>query len=178
MPKGGRKKFYGHNAASASQGAALAMAGQLRLILGDLGITQHVTTAPYKGNAQEYWAAYFPAPILINSPRQGAWSLTSYWRYVADPRETDHAILLESSVGLNVSDHPLEGSEDEVCVVRYDLDRTRTPALHLNVLQPGPIQDRAHWSLPSNEIKEWDARLVFTYLVTDAFDDLRKANWP
>jgi hypothetical protein len=73
--------------------------------------------------------------------------------------------LVESSIGLDV-DSPLT-DDIKKSFVRYDVDHRPLAPLsgvspaHLNVLQPGRVEDRVHYPIPlpkGGELDEWPLR--------------------
>ncbi len=179
MAKG--KKYCGYNASTPSHGAALKMGARLRVLLNHRGVRPIIKVALVRDSTQEFWQAYAPVHLPLDYPLQGVWTLSTYWRYVTVPG-SDEALLQESSIGLNVSGHPLDecvGLESEVCLVRYDYDIRDAPAAHLNVLQPAPLRDRAHWRLPmGGRGVEWNPDEVLEYLLGPTVAELRSADWP
>ncbi len=133
-----------------------------------------------KAGSDPFWQTYITKANL-GWDLGGEWFLTTYWRYKNDPAGKA-SILHESSAGLNVESDPFGlcagAGQDRVCVVRYDFDARQTPQLHLNVLQPAPLHDNAHWRLPIDASpNEWDAVRVLAYLLDRAAADLKAAGW-
>lgn len=184
MPKGIKKKYYGFNASSASHARALQMAQQLRELLNKHGVRAPVIgVEQYNRPGEEYWQAHTPSYVYLPSRLSGYWTFSTYWRYRQVPGDDSAAILTESTMGLNVEGHPLDhcvGSEG-LCLIRYDYDIRDAPRAHLNVMQPAPLLDKAHWRLPVSELsdKGWDPEQVLRYLLSEGLqDDLLGARWP
>jgi hypothetical protein len=129
----------------------------------------------------DLWVARLKAPLVLRMKRQGVWTMKTYWRYINDPAGAT-AVLQESSVSLNVVEHPLVGDlgggDEAICLIRYDFDLRDKYAAHLNVMQPPPILDEAHWRLPSKSLGEWDPAELVSYLLSEAVEtDLARAGW-
>lgn len=126
----------------------------------------------------EVWQARFAA-VVDRPSLAGVWTLSGYWRFV-DEVGGPAAIVWDTSVGWNVTDHPLAHSPDPICLVRYDFDRSSPQGLHLNVHQPAPLFDRVHHVLPlGNGDLQWDAAVLLDWLLGEACTrDLSAGGWP
>lgn len=177
----------------AAQQAAEAQARDLaRLLRGHYqGWMARVPVNKHNDNVfGEVWQAKLDPPLNVEvaagtGPLEGAWTLTSYWRYGADPRNPNTAILVESSLGINVGElttvHPLHRPAP-FCVARYDFDLHDDIPHHLNVWQGNALQDRVHWRLPLGDDAPppWEAERVLDWFTSASFaSDLhRRCAWP
>lgn len=114
------------------------------------------------------------APInIVPKPRlPGIWEVQISWTFRRAPGTNETAVW-ESTVGLNVSGVSF-AQDGKICLVRYDVDNGRLgPSLaplgrHLNVHQPAPLVDRAHYAIPG-ESSEWYVPHVLDILLSPHF---------
>lgn len=111
--------------------------------------------------------------VRLHDSFPGHWRLNMSWMLVAIP-PTGELTVQESSIGLYAAQVPaLGGSDEEVCLVRYDTDLTEPgvalPPLgaHINVLQPRGLQDKVHYVLPGYSELDWRLSDVLDFLLSD-----------
>ena len=122
------------------------------------------------------WETAFRGLIAADTLR-GSWELYGYWRFWSDPVTGDVA-LRESSIGLTVSDHQVNGFPEKVCVARYDVElHGSRRGRHLNVYQP-QLGDGVHWVVPTDQFRDWPLEAALSFLVSDALAELTAAGWP
>lgn len=108
-----------------------------------------------------------PLPAL-----PGTWDVHISWTLRRAPRTGD-VVVWQSSVGLNVVGASF-ARKARVCLVRYDVDNGRPgPGLaplgrHLNVHQPAPLDDNAHFAIPGED-DEWRVPQVLDILLSPQF---------
>jgi hypothetical protein len=131
-------------------------------------------------NGVENWEAFSTSPIVLpNRPLPGRWYLPMRWLVSGDPAGLQ-ADVIESSMSLNVEGPLTEGLSTE-CLIRYDVDHRATaptagfsPA-HVNVLQPGKLEDRLHYPAIGLDVPTWDIKSVASFLLSPRFwDELRE----
>ena len=139
------------------------------------------------------WTAHTKVPFVVPFGLYGAWELRLRWRWM--PNRSAGCRLLDASISLNVELPTLrEGMADPLsgaglprgttfCLIRYDYeDHGDRPGRHLNVWQGQPLEDKAHWRLPSPDTlttTPWSAQHVVDYLISAELEaDLRKGAWP
>jgi len=124
--------------------------------------------------AVEYWRAHTPTSIRVEMPGlPGDWSLRMYWLVANDPQSGQAPQLVESAISLNV-ESPFTEPFSTRCLIRYDIDHRAltspthkySPA-HLNVLQPGSLEDHAHYPIVGQPLEEWPVDLVVEFLLSD-----------
>lgn len=83
-------------------------------------------------------------------------------------------LLLESTIGLyGIKVPALGGTEEEVCLVRYDTSLLEAGANleplgpHLNVHQPGSLKDKVHYKIPGLATPEWHVGEILDFLLSD-----------
>lgn len=127
----------------------------------------------------EHWLAFSTTPIVLdNRPLPGRWYLQMKWLVAGDPAGGEPPLIL-SSISLNVEGKLTENMTTD-CLVRYDVDHRATAPttgfspLHLNLLQPGKLEDRMHYPAIGLEIQTWDIPTVLNFLLSTRFwDELR-----
>jgi hypothetical protein len=129
----------------------------------------------------ENWETFSTTPIVLpNRPLPGRWYLRMRWLISGDPAG-EEAQVVESSVSLNVEESPLTDGLSTQCLIRYDVDHRLTSptvefsAAHLNVLQPGKLEDRLHYPAIGLDVPTWDIKAVLSFLVSQRFwNELRE----
>ena len=111
--------------------------------------------------------------VRLDPSFPGRWRLNMSWTMVPIPPSGD-LVVQESSIGLYGAQVPaLGGGGEEVCLVRYDTDLTEPGATlaplgaHINVLQPGRLEDKVHYVLPGHADHEWRLPDVLDFLMSD-----------
>lgn len=154
---------------------AKTRSNEVRRVLHSLGQWIYPSERKIPGDVP-LWESYFRGPLVVPI-LAGAWEVHGYWRYWTDP--VDHGVLLrESSMGLTVSDHVVEGWPTRVCIARYDVElHGSRRGRHLNVYQPF-IEDGVHWIIPVAQHDDWPLAEALRFLVTGAVEELSGAGWP
>jgi hypothetical protein len=151
---------------------------QARKALITLGLTPAIDKRAFvDDDGVENWEAFSTTPIVLpNRPLPGRWYLQMRWLVSGDPAGKE-AQVVESTISLNVTDSSLTEGLSTQCLVRYDIDHRLTaptagfsPA-HLNVLQPGRLEDRLHYPAVGLDIPTWDIRAVLSFLLSQRFWD-------
>lgn len=134
------------------------------------------------GGGYEYWEVRTSNAIVVDLGLDGEWTIAMYWRYRDPPGRANDAILVDSSISLNVR-HDLVASDRFACLVRYDVERLRdleaARGPHVQTFQFDPIFDRVHYvtvGLPPDF--EWDAEDVLEFLTEVLPADLADKGWP
>jgi hypothetical protein len=125
-----------------------------------------------------YWSCFSSDPPLIDVPLglPGRWFLKLSWSFWSDPTDSKQVEMFQSSISLNVESALTDGLGTK-CLVRYDVDRRDTRrtgdfgVAHLNVLQPGAIEDKAHYPLPGATVDEWPLADVLRFFRSDVLRD-------
>jgi hypothetical protein len=123
----------------------------------------------------ENWEAFTTTPIVLpRRPLPGRWYLKMNWLISGDPGGGD-AEVIESTMSLNVEESPLTADLSTQCLVRYDVDHRLTAptvgfsAAHLNVLQPGGLEDRLHYPAIGLDVPTWDIKAVLSFFLSARF---------
>jgi hypothetical protein len=164
--------------ASSAQAGAEEIARTARKALQALGLPTAVDKQAVVEEGVEHWEAFSTSPIVLpNRPLPGRWYLRMSWLVSGDPGGQE-AQLIWSSMSLG-GDGDLTENLTTDCLVRYDVDHRATAptagfsAAHLNVLQPGKLEDRMHYPAIGLDVPTWDIRAVLTFLTSPRFwDDL------
>ncbi|MFC0647154.1 hypothetical protein [Cellulomonas phragmiteti] len=143
---------------------------------------KHVAPVEFgpNGGQDPYWHASIKR-LNIPTKLAGDWFLTSYWRFVTDPK-TNEPILREGSMGLNVENDPYGYCKnpdiDHACIVRYDYELAHDSPLHLNVFQPSPLGDGLHLKLPlEGAVQPWRPERLVKQLLVDTLQEIEKRGW-
>lgn len=118
--------------------------------------------------------------VNLDSSFPGHWRINMEWKMVPVPPKGDEILVVESTIGLYGIEVPaLGGTEEEICLVRYDMSLAEAgPNLeplgpHLNVHQPGKLQDKIHYKIPGLTRPEWQVAEILDFLLSDRLvDDL------
>jgi hypothetical protein len=113
--------------------------------------------------------------VRLDPSFPGHWRLNMGWTLVPVPPSRDAEMLVtESSIGLyGVKVPALGDGENEVCLVRYDTSLTAAGTTleplgaHLNVHQPGGLQDKIHYKIPGLFDHEWQVSEVLDFLLSE-----------
>lgn len=120
----------------------------------------------------ELWKAYTPRGLPAQMGLPGEWTITMSWVVATDPEPTGEPQLVESAISLNLSSDLT--SNRPRSLVRYDIDHRAltspthkySPA-HLNVLQPGLLEDNVHYPIVGLPLQEWPVEAVVDFLFSD-----------
>jgi hypothetical protein len=125
---------------------------------------------------REHWVVANPQPVLIPPGRmgslQGDWYLRMSWGVFADPAGGS-AIVLMSTLALNVMGIPLTEAAGDECLVRYDTDHnagapvaSHSP-VHLNVLQPNGLRSSVHYPVFGLTHEKWPVKSVLSFFLSE-----------
>lgn len=122
--------------------------------------------SPGREDAVPTWTIRNVNPIRPMTLRSlpGTWEIYAAWT-LQPLLDSKTLALMRSSIGLNVSGLEAPALADKVCLVRYDVDTTKTVdgpdgsprpiGRHLNVLQPGPLSDKLHLPYIPHSLEPW-----------------------
>jgi hypothetical protein len=112
--------------------------------------------------------------VDLDSSFPGTWRVNMSWTMVPVPPRGEEMLVLESSIGLYAVKVPALGNtDDEVCLVRYDSSLTEAGSTleplgpHLNVHQPGELEDNVHYKIPGLPDHQWQVGEVLDFLLSD-----------
>jgi hypothetical protein len=157
------------------------LAGQVRKELIQRQLLAPVKIETARIDKVDHWKVVARAVgVKLDSGFPGHWRLNLSWTFTPVPAARDPEIL-ESSVGLyGVGVPALGGVDDECCLVRYDVDNKRAGhslgplGPHLNVMQPGKLQDHVHYPLPGIAKIPWTLSDILDVLLSGRLvEDLR-----
>src|SRR5713226_9535815 len=106
--------------------AAEAKADEARTILRarSLGAAVQARIVGRETGGYEIWEAGNATPLVLGVDAPGEWYLLAVWRYATVPAvDEPEAILVFSSISLNVRDVELTAHGFTQCFVRYDIER-------------------------------------------------------
>ena len=118
--------------------------------------------------------------VTLGNDFPGSWRINLSCTFATIPRSGAIQIL-ESSAGLYAVGVPAFGRGGaERCLVRYDIDNKR-PGVHLealgphlNVFQPGKLEDRIHYPIPGVDAAGWSFPSLLDVLLSERLiEDLR-----
>lgn len=163
---------------SAAQAAAEDAVKRGNKVLVGHGLVHAMRPTSFVDAGVEHWHAGTGGGIAVSSPLAGDWYITAYWSYRNDPI-AEGALLVESSIGLNVVYPPYLGEEAQ-SLFRYDLDRRLDGhGIHVQAFQVSPLRDRIHWHLPGIPDVEWPFADVLEFLLsTKLRAEISDRGWP
>ena len=113
-------------------------------------------------------------PVQLARPLPGRWSIHLSWLFEPVPPDGDYH-LLRSSFGLNVAGLTDPAVAEIQNLVRYDVDNARPGpdgrplGRHINVWQPGSIEDNVHYPTLGVNGEGWTVDEVLTFFLSDTF---------
>ena len=163
---------------SPAQAAAEGTVREGNKVLVNHGLIHALRPTPFVDAGVEHWHAGTGGGIAVPSVLAGNWYITAYWSYRNDPAGRG-ALLVESSIGLNVFYPPYLGEEAQ-SLFRYDVDsRQGGHGIHVQAFQIPPLRDRIHWRLPGVVEATWPFGEVLTFLLSSKLQaEIQGRGWP